>query len=321
MLNKLTDILSIQSESYNQFRMFAYVIRQLKKIDCEYYVYNGCIYVTKGNASSFPCIVSHLDTVHEICEDLTVIQIGDNLTGFNSVTMSQTGIGGDDKVGIFIALQCLEKFENIKAAFFRDEEVGCEGSYEPDDDFFSDCGFVLQCDRKGNKDFITKAGGVRLSDKDFQRDVKFILNKYGYKFESGLMTDVMALKQCSIECSMANISCGYYNPHSVYEFVNVPDVLKCLNFVFEIITTLNGRAYVCNYDKPVYKSVTSLGGNKYLDRWDNWGDWDGIPDKIKTVPIEYCDCCRELADVVTYVPEYNVDMCNKCMKAMDTMKI
>ena len=123
---KLIEILSIQSESYNQFRMFAYIVRQLKKIGCKYYTYNGCIYATKGETNLYPCIVSHMDTVHNIEENLTPIEVNGNIIGFNAVTMEQIGIGGDDKVGVFIALECLNNFDNIKAVFFRDEETGCE---------------------------------------------------------------------------------------------------------------------------------------------------------------------------------------------------
>ena len=67
--NKLIEVLKIQSESYNQWRMFAYLIRQLKAAGCQYYTYNGCIYATKGSADLYPCIVAHMDTVHDIVED------------------------------------------------------------------------------------------------------------------------------------------------------------------------------------------------------------------------------------------------------------
>lgn len=32
----------------------------------EYQVENGNIYVIKGNADLYPCIVAHMDTVHDI---------------------------------------------------------------------------------------------------------------------------------------------------------------------------------------------------------------------------------------------------------------
>lgn len=314
MKNKLIEILKIQSESYNQYRVFAYLIRQLKAIGCDYYTYNGCIYVTKGTAEYYPCMIAHMDTVHSIGKDLSVIEINGNLTGFNKFTMQQTGIGGDDKVGIFIALQCLEFFDNIKVVFFRDEEIGCEGSYDPDNDFFEDCGFILQCDRKGYGDFITKAGGTKLSGKDFQRDVKPILKNYGYKFESGLMTDVMALKESGILCSMANISCGYYNPHTAYEYVNINDVVDCLEMVKQIINEIQGNSYICKYEMPKHyqhnKKDAILDRYNFAKELNYWGNSSLSGFKVKELN---CECCNEPGKL-TFVSEYNIEMCGKCIE-------
>lgn len=57
-----------------------------------------------------------------------------------------------------------------------------------------------------------------------------------------MMTDVMELKESGIKASMANISCGYYNPHSKSEYVDVADVHKVTTMVSHIIKTL-GRTY------------------------------------------------------------------------------
>lgn len=310
MINKLKEVLSLQSESYNQFRVFAYIIRQLKKMGCSYYTFNGCIYATKGDAGNYPCIVSHMDTVHDIVEDLTVIDVKGNLTGMNKFTMEQTGIGGDDKVGIFIALQCLENFDNIKAVFFRDEEIGCDGSYKPDSNFFDDCYYVLQCDRKGNKDFVTNASGIELSGNDFKADIKPIINQYGYKFANGMMTDVMALKEVGIKCAMANMSCGYYNPHCYNEYVNVLDVINCLNMVIQIITKLK-KQYTCVPKKEKRHKWSEINQQSWkYDFKDFTSFWQ---DDKRKEPESVCECCNESAKV-EYVSEYNIEMCERCIK-------
>jgi hypothetical protein len=186
-------------------------------------------------------MVAHMDTVHDIIDDFRVVAIDDRLTGFDALTMTQSGIGGDDKVGIYIALECLRTFDEIKIAFFRDEEVGCLGSYEADLTFFEDCRFVLQCDRRGNSDFVINASGVGLSSEAFQDDVLPIISGYGYSFAHGAMTDVMALKESKVKCSVANISCGYYNPHCPDEYVDVVDVENCLSMCKDIIEWCNGE--------------------------------------------------------------------------------
>lgn len=255
--NLLHRILSVQSESYNQFRMFAFLVRHLKAANVHYYVDNGNIYVSKGSGMR-PCIVAHMDTVHEITDEIYVLKCGERWTGFNRYSMTQTGIGGDDKVGIFIALELLAIHDNVKLVFFRDEEVGCLGSSVPDIDFFSDCSFVLQADRRGNSDFIVEASGVPLSSDSFQNDVLSAVCRYGYKFNNGAMTDVMALKKAGIDISMANISCGYYNPHQRNEYISLRDVNNCLRLMDDICRELGGTRYEHRY-APIHYGIHDFG--------------------------------------------------------------
>lgn len=306
-MTKLKEILAIQSASYEQFRMFAYLIRQVASMkDVSYYVSDGNIYIQKGEADSYPCMVAHMDTVHDITDDLYPIEFNGNITGFDRVNMEQTGIGGDDKVGIYIALECLKEFDAIKIAFFRDEEVGCNGSYLAHMPFFEDCRFVLQCDRRGNSDFVTDASNIELSSKYFQDEVLPIISSFGYKFSNGMMTDVMALKENEIECSVANISCGYYNPHTPQEFVNVRDVENCLEMCKTIIrycTDVYHHKYKKKYVVPV-APYAKYGKHSKKNRFWDWGAPKEQPsifweeEEIKKTPVvsTYCkDCWRDEA--------------------------
>jgi hypothetical protein len=136
-----------------------------------------------------------------------------------------------------------------------------------------------------------------------------IISKYGYSFSNGMMTDVMALKESGILCSMANISCGYYNPHCSNEYVNTMDVFNCLEMVIDIMTEVKGE-YPCKYKKS--KSYYRL----------NKTDWYGLREKYskfmddentQEVSIEQsCECCSEIARL-TYVSEYNIEMCERCI--------
>jgi putative aminopeptidase FrvX len=47
-----------------------------------------------------------------------------------------TGIGGDDKCGVYACLELLKELPNLKAAFFVSEETGCHGSKKADPNFF-----------------------------------------------------------------------------------------------------------------------------------------------------------------------------------------
>jgi hypothetical protein len=290
-----------------------------------------------------------MDTVHPIVEDLSLLSVGDNITGFNTIAMKQTGIGGDDKVGIFIALSCLMKYDNIKIAFFRDEEVGCQGSYDADLEFFNDCSFVLQCDRRGNKDFVTTASGVELSSYHFQNSIQDILTTHGYTFSSGMMTDVMALKENGLRTSCANISCGYYNPHMENEYVNVPDVMNCLSLVCSIIEKCGNKKFKHTYKadnwwrfantKGIGKKQQKVAGVNTPKVYNDWEDWDysykdmdwcntcgayelknALNDKGQCKycqgmhnehPQDKCFSCDEF-NVLEYDQHYGVYLCAKC---------
>ena len=289
--DKLIKILETQTTTHRQFRLFALIVREIVKIPgCSYYVDNGNLYVTKGNSDSYPCIVAHMDTVHAIGFDLKALRVGNLITGFNRITMQQVGIGGDDKVGVFIALECLLAFDKLKVAFFRDEEIGCAGSYLADVSFFDNCNFVLQCDRMGNTDFITQASGVSLSSFEFQSAVKPFIRSFGYSFAKGMMTDVMALKELGIQCAMANISCGYYHPHTSHEMVDIDDVGNCLLLVTQIIQEIGNHYFAHEAIQPVRKKKK---GNTIKSIIQNClYCFHPEPE-----PNGYCEVCNEFLDL------------------------
>lgn len=234
-----------QSTSYDSYRIFSLIIRELKKLEVNYFVNDGNIYATKGDGlHGFPCVVSHTDTVHEICPNkVECIETNGNLVAIDKVECTQIGTGGDDKNGIYICLEILRNTDNVKCVFFRDEETGCNGSYNALTTFFNDCNFVLQCDRKGNKDFVINAASTELSSKHFQQTIKTTVSKFGYQFfKHGGLTDVVALKEIGVNLCMANISCGYYNPHSPSEYINLRDLHNTYKLVHAIVLKY-GKTY------------------------------------------------------------------------------
>jgi len=332
----LKTILSIQTYSGKEWRMFAFIVRECKRlgVDVTQDKY-GNLYITKGVSRTYPCIVAHMDSVHQIGSDLSIIEHNGMLTGFNYNTMQQTGIGGDDKVGIYIALKCLERYDHIKLAFFVDEERGCIGSGKACMDFFKDCRFVLQADRRGNKDFVVNASGTKLSSKAFKKAVGPILDEFGYSFSDGMMTDVMMLKQKGLGVSCANVSCGYYRPHADDEYVVVSDVENCLGL---FITFINNMVdvYEHTYSPPAYygrytwddrsfdsyKTYTpsTYTPSTYKPKYDAY--WDDLSTasswrKKEDETLYYCDNCTELhvTTDLTYNKDYNAFMCEGCNAA------
>ena len=332
----LLNILNVQSYSYETKRMEAFIIKHIERLGLDCIYDNGNIYVTKGVSDSYPCIVSHTDTVHKIIpdKDFTIISNDEFAIGYDRARMSATGCGGDDKVGIFICLQMLQEFDAIKVAFFKDEEVGCVGSYEANVEWFNDTRFVLQCDRRGNADFVNSIYSTPLQSKRFKKAVAPILSAHGYKPTTGMLTDVYALKTLGVNVSVANMSCGYYNPHMDDETIVFADVNNCLEMCRTIFKDMTE---VYSHSAPVTQSYTTYGGynNKYTPpnptasrygTYYDWDDWDTKPtinkdDKDKDdKDIEYyssheqCESCMEWGEVehMDFSYDYNCYLCPNC---------
>lgn len=235
------------------------------------------IYITKGVAKSYPCIVAHIDEVHrERNNDYRVVVYGDYIFGYNTSSKEQQGIGADDKNGIWIGMQALLHYDCVKVALFVGEEIGCVGSGMADMRFFDDVRFVIQCDRRGKGDFITSAGGWKLCDEKFTSLVSMAY--YGYKETSGLMTDVMELKSKGLKVAACNLSCGYYNPHTADETTVWSELCNCRDFVFHIIDTVQDVVP----HEPV-RSYTYYGGygrGWYGSDYEDWYD-DGYMDTYR----------------------------------------
>lgn len=217
----------------------------------------GNIYVTKGKANSYPCIVSHIDTVHKRVENKRIYQQNDILFAFSDVEKKQIGIGGDDLVGVFTCLQSLIDFDTIKVVFFRNEEIGRLGSnfsIKNKKDFYKDCNFILQCDRRGNEDFITNSAGIQMTSKEFDDKVLPYLNTFGFNiYTNGIATDVDVLVREGVGICCANIASGYHNPHSYYETVSVKDVGKAYELIHALISDLGSTKFKYNYEPPKHK--------------------------------------------------------------------
>lgn len=254
-MNLLLNLLRIQTTSGSCERMqeylFDYGHKKGWEVELDDY---GNLYMTKGMSVDFPCIVAHMDTVHDIQKgDIIVVPVKNGiLTAVNSITMRQMGIGGDDKCGIYAALDCMNRLEHCKIAFFVDEEIGCVGSSRANIDWFHDCRFILQADRRGKCDFVTDICGD-LSSMEFQAAVEPFLKKRNFNFTHGMMTDVQALRDIGVGISCANISAGYYNPHMSNEYIVCSHLANTTELMYEICINVKEKfSFVPQYSKYSY---------------------------------------------------------------------
>ena len=173
-------------------------------------------------------------------------------------TGERVGTGADDKNGILVALEMLNHFNKIKIFFSVGEEIGCVGSGKVDLEFFKDVAYILQCDRRGNTNLITKTNGIEVMSDEMFAEMLDICEEYGYSEESGTSTDVGCLLKRGIGVSGCNISCGYFSEHTGNELTHIPSLENCMNLVYHFITTLGCVKYD-HVPKPSYTSYVNYG--------------------------------------------------------------
>ena len=276
---KFVEVLKCQSNHRNEKIITHYVTKELDRLGISWEIDNiGNILATKGKAEVYPCVASHLDTVHDFVTNFRIVQQKGNLFAMSGA--KQVGIGGDDKCGVFACLYYLEKYENIKAVFFTSEEVGTIGAYNIDLDFFKDCGYIIEIDRKGYGDLIDRYGSDLTTNGEFDLKTEDIQDKYEYKSEFGLMTDVFVLFERGVGISVINLSCGYYNPHRSEEYINVNQYWKVINFVDEMITALGENKYEAKPEKTT--KTYEWFDEDYYDGYGNYRTYDSRKPNVVT---------------------------------------
>jgi len=239
----LKEVLSIPTYFGEEDNMINFLEEYLKSKDLEYTVDKiGNIYVTKGDSNSYPCFVSHTDTVHQVNERLEVYenQAG-NLQGRDSLDHSPLGIGGDDKCGVYLCLEMLDKLDNVKVAFFVGEEYGMVGSKEADPDFFKDVIYSIQFDSpEGDTMSMTLMNKPLFEvESKFGKTVGPILRSGGItQWQRHPYTDTYQLMiKFGFPC--LNIAAGYHRYHTVNEYVVPSEVNNSLNVALNLVKAIS----------------------------------------------------------------------------------
>lgn len=259
-LGKLVNTLSVQTNSQNEKLMVLFLDKALRKLKLNYTIDEaGNVIVTKGKTGLYPCIISHMDTVHSFAKGYKVYMDADDndiLFAINDKNQ-RVGVGGDDKCGVFACLYFLETLPSVKTVFFSREERGCVGSNKIDRAFFKDCAYIIQLDRREDSDFIQSYCGNKTVSHEFASEVGAAKKQFGYKTAIGTVTDVMKLFNERVGISCVNISCGYYKAHTSSEYVSISALWKAIQFTQELISTLKLKKYVAYPPKIKYKKQST----------------------------------------------------------------
>lgn len=230
-----------------QEEMFKYVKSQLKNID------NGkTVWLKRGfvyRQGTLPILlVAHMDTVHKEPPKEFILNKG--------VLSSPQGIGGDDRCGIYMIFEIL-KHHNCSVLFTCDEETSGRGA-EAFCDKLADIeakikqklefNYIIQLDRRNSNDAV-------FYDCDNPEFEAFIESTGYYKTTWGTFSDISVIAP-ELGAAAVNLSCGYYQEHTLNEYVNLSEMEEGIQAVLEIIDNTN-------LDKDKFKYIEAKYDDKY----------------------------------------------------------
>lgn len=204
--------------------------RLAKKFKGKAILSKGNFILVRGTAPVM--LVAHLDTVHTE----PVKQICSSEDG--KILMSPQGIGGDDRCGVF-ALVNLYTSAQVKPwlLFTCDEEIGGLGAQhfvlltaKAVTERIDALKFLIELDRKGSNDAVF----YDCANPDFE---EYITGK-GFQTAVGSFSDISLLAP-ELGVAAVNLSSGYYNAHTLHEYINVTELNNTIGHVEEILAEVS----------------------------------------------------------------------------------
>lgn len=204
-------------------------------------------------------LVAHLDTVHSVPEKVYV-------DTKEKVMWSPTGIGGDDRCGVYAVLKILSKYRPY-VLFTQDEEIGCLGAKEFIKDIKEpDLKYIIELDRRGSNDCVFYDCG----NEEFQEYIK----GFGFEKAFGSFTDIRAISS-EWDIASVNLSIGYQNEHTTSEIINFMDVISTIKKVCLMLEDeKNAKKYDLQKQTQTYRYYygndyyQSKEYEEYIDWWD-----------------------------------------------------
>ena len=199
----------------------------------------GNVYARRGVTTSgkYILINAHTDTVQRD-KDVTIIRHPELIQFdpfWNIIWGRGYMVAGDDRCGIAIALALAEATQiPMKVLFTVGEESGCEGVKAVPSSFYQDVVFCFTLDRRGCCDIIGTYGGRKMCPKGLIDLIIKIAKEsnVAMKESNGTFADTFHI---SAHVPSVNLSCGYYNAHSSYDFIRVNETYDMMMVVRECI--------------------------------------------------------------------------------------
>lgn len=230
----------------------------------------------------FPVLlVAHMDTVHKQLPEHIVYQDKGNKIS------SPTGIGGDDRCGVYMILDIIKRY-NCSVLFCEDEEIGGIGAEKFIDSEVSNglkFNYIIEFDRKGKNDAVF----YNCANDEFE---KFITKDF-YKTDFGSFSDISTIAP-ALGCAAVNLSCGYYNAHTTSEYVVISEMNKSIEEACKILERTKDSD-VFEYIAGDYGRYRDYYGGGWYDDYDTYYGSNTYGSNTKNAyykhyyVIEFCD--------------------------------
>ena len=167
-------------------------------------------------------LVAHLDTVHpEPPEIICYSKDGRYM-------MSPQGIGGDDRAGVYMIMQILQRV-NCHVLFCEDEECGGRGAAAfTRSGILPDVHYIIELDRKGENDAVYYGC-------DNRAFLEYVA-EFGFREAFGSFSDISIIAPY-LKTAAVNLSTGYYNAHRTHELIDTEVMAANTERVIEMLMT------------------------------------------------------------------------------------
>lgn len=170
-------------------------------------------------------LVAHLDTVHTKVPQIICYSKD------NRVIMSPQGIGGDDRAGVYMILQIIQK-ANCHVLFCEDGETGGRGAMQfTKSKIPLPVYFMIEVDQQGYNDAVY----YECDNPEFTT----FIEEFGFRYENGTSSDISVLAP-HFDIAAVNISAGYYNAHQLNEFIDMKAVNYNISRIVEMVSAEYG---------------------------------------------------------------------------------
>ncbi len=194
-------------------------------------------------------LVAHLDTYTNQLPKTLKYNVA-----FDAIYGNNEAIGADDRCGVYAILKILEEMKP-HVLFTVGEELGGLGAImasrqlEP-----PDVKYIMELDRSGYHDCVFyNCGNIQF---------RSYFNSLGFSTQKGTASDISILGP-AWDISTVNLSIGYYNAHTVKEFINYFELNYIIGFLKLLIEKCTDVPYF-TYENTFESSKMS----QYID-WDD----------------------------------------------------